>query len=270
MYSTAFLMGGLGNQMFQIANAYAQSLENNIDCVFRPISQTPHQGKNTIEYVSNIFRNLNFVTHLNNYQTYYEPNWYYEKKNISWITSIEFYGYYQSSKNFLGYNHEIKNLFSIDETTKNFLIKKYPNILLDDTLSLHVRRGDYKKFPDIHPSISKSYIKSALNKIGNYSNIFVFSDDKEWVIKNIELKNATFVEENDYIELWLMSLCKNNILSNSSFSWWGAFLNENKNKKVISPSMWFGPKGPKNYFDIFENEWQKLDVVFNNGELITK
>jgi hypothetical protein len=74
----------------------------------------------------------------------------------------------------------------------------------------------------------------------------------------------------DYIELWLMSLCKNNILSNSSFSWWGSFLNENLNKKIIAPSVWFGPKGPKNYSDIFENNWQIINVHFENGELNVK
>jgi hypothetical protein len=67
-----------------------------------------------------------------------------------------------------------------------------------------------------------------------------------------------------------MSLCKNNILSNSSFSWWGSFLNENLNKKIIAPSVWFGPKGPKNYSDIFENNWQIINVHFENGELNVK
>jgi len=270
MYSTAFLMGGLGNQMFQIANAYAQSLKNNIDCFFRPKSQISHQGNDATEYVSNIFKKLNFKNELSGYQTYHEPNWHFNERNLLWSTPIEFYGYYQSSKNFLGYDNEIKNLFSIDNETTKYLIEKYPNILLDNTLSIHLRRGDYKKFPNIHPTVSKSYIDKALTLVGEYSHVFIFSDDKNWVQENINLKNSTVVSEKDYIELWFMSLCKNNILSNSSFSWWGSFLNENPNKKIISPSVWFGPEGPKNYSDIFEDNWQIINVHFENGELNVK
>lgn len=267
MYTTAFLMGGLGNQMFQIANAYAQSLKNNLDCFFRPNSQTPHQGKNTTEYIPNIFRKLNFKDELTNYQTYHETNWHYEPRNILWSNSIEFYGYYQSSKNFLTYREEIKDLFSIDEPTKKYLLEKYPELLLDNTLSIHIRKGDYKKFPEIHPTISKSYIDEALTTVGEYSHVFIFSDDKTWIEENLNFQNSIIVDENDYVELWLMSMCKNNILSNSSFSWWGSYLNRNENKIVVAPSIWFGPKGPKIFKDIYEDDWKIINVSFSKGEL---
>lgn len=269
MYSTAFLMGGLGNQMFQIANAYAQSLKNNVDCFFRPISQNSHQGNNVSKYIPNIFRKLNFKDSLSNYQVYHEPNWYFEDRHILWATPIEFHGYYQSSKNFLGFDEKIKELFSIDEPTKNYLIEKYPDLILDKTLSIHVRRGDYKNFPDIHPTISKSYINEALSIVGDYSHVFILSDDKVWVKENINLPNSTIVDEDDYVELWLMSMCKNNILSNSSFSWWGSYLNKNENKIQVAPSIWFGPKGPKKFSDIFENNWKIINVLFSKGELNT-
>lgn len=267
MYSTAFLMGGLGNQMFQIANAYAQSLKNNVDCFFRPNSQNSHQGKNITEYKSNIFRKLNFKDSLTNHQTYHEPNWHFDDRNILWATSIEFYGYYQSSKNFLGFDDKIKDLFSIDDSTKKYLLEKYSNLSLDNTLSIHIRRGDYKKFPNIHPTISKSYIEKSLSVVGEYSHVFIFSDDKTWVQENLNLPNSTIVDEKDYIELWMMSMCKNNILSNSSFSWWGSYLNKNQNKIVIAPSIWFGPEGPKIFSDIFESNWKIINVLFSKGEL---
>ncbi len=123
MYTTAHLMGGLGNQMFQIANAYSQSLKENIDCFFKPVSSTHLQGKNTSHYVSNIFRKLVFKSELSGYKTYIEPNWFYEEKTIIWDKPIEFYGYYQSSKNFLNYSNEIKNLFEVDDITKSYLIE---------------------------------------------------------------------------------------------------------------------------------------------------
>ena len=62
--------------------------------------------------------------------------------------------------------------------------------------------------------------------------------------------------------------CKNNIISNSTFSWWGSFLNQNKNKKVIAPSMWFGPDGPNEYCDIYRNDFTIMEVNYLNGELI--
>jgi hypothetical protein len=268
MYTTAFLMGGLGNQMFQISNAYAQALKNNKECFFRPYSDTPNQGNQTTTYVDNIFRNLIFKNDLTGFVRYNEPDWTYNEKNFNIETPIEFYGYYQSSKNFLGYINEIKKLFLIDEENKKYLLEKYPELKKENTLSIHIRRGDYKKHPLVHPTVSKSYIQKSLDKIGGYSHIFILSDDKNWAIENLSLPNSTIVDEKDYLELWLMSLCQNNILSNSSFSWWGSFLNENKNKKTIAPSIWFGPNGPRNFKDIFQDEWDILNVTFTNGELI--
>ena len=269
IFSTAFLMGGLGNQMFQIANAYSQGLDGSVDTVFRPFSQTNLQGHQTEKYVNNIFKKIKFVNSLEDYARYYEPNWHYNDKKFLWDKSIEFYGYYQSSKNFLSFSNEVISLFEMDYETKNYLLEKYNQLYHPDNISIHVRRGDYVNYPNTHPVISKSYIDSSLNEIGKYDYIFVFTDDKNWVKNNLNYNNMIFVDEEDYIELWLMSLCKNNILSNSSFSWWGSFLNTNKNKKIIAPSIWFGPEGPKNFQDIYEPYWTVLNVTIKDGELIT-
>jgi hypothetical protein len=263
-------MGGLGNQMFQISNAYAQSLKHKKECFFRPYSETPNQGNQTTIYVDNIFKNLIFKDDLNGLTRYNEPDWSYNEKNINIESPVEFYGYYQSSKNFLGYDEEIRKLFLIDDENKKFLLEKYPELKQENTLSIHVRRGDYKKYPLTHPTISKSYLEKSLEEIGGYSHVFILSDDKNWVTENLNLPNSTIVDEKDYLELWLMSLCQNHILSSSSFSWWGSFLNKKDNKKVIAPSMWFGPNGPKNYKDIYQNDWTVIDVSFTNGELTIK
>ncbi len=257
--------------MFQIANAYAQSLDGNIQSYFKPISQTSLQGKTTENYVNNIFKKIIFKNDLPNVTRYSEPNWSYNHKKFDWKKSIEFYGYYQSSKNFLSYSNEIKDLFSPDDESIKYITEKYPKIKDNNTLSIHVRLGDYKNFPNIHPTVSVSYLKESLRHVPKSSYIFVFSDDKNWVYNNLKFDNIIFVNEEDYMELWMMSMCQNNILSNSSFSWWGGFLNKNNSKKVFVPSVWFGPNGPNNYIDIYESYHTiiKVNVIGNSLEYDT-
>jgi hypothetical protein len=90
------------------------------------------------------------------------------------------------------------------------------------------------------------------------------------VKQNLSFDNCVFVDESeDYLELWLMGLCKNHIMSNSTFSWWGTFLNKNINKKIVAPSTWFGPDGP-NPKDIYESYWNLVNVEYNNGTLNLK
>jgi len=71
----------------------------------------------------------------------------------------------------------------------------------------------------------------------------------------------------DYEELWTMSLCKNNIMSNSSFSWWGVYLSDFDNKQVMCPYPWFGPSGEKKFDDIYEKNWKKVNLRYENGLL---
>lgn len=265
--STAFLMGGLGNQMFQAAHALAQGKKNNVPVRFKCESWTPMQGKQTPEYKNNIFRKLDFNwvdLPLNRVQ---EGPWEYSEIEADWTRPTEFYGYFQSSKNFLGYDDYIREMYEPNQEFIQEMCEKYPQLHQDNTLSIHIRLGDYTNNPHIHPSISVEYINRALSEIGEYSHVFVFSEDKRWIENNLSLPNMTVVDEDDWKEMWMISLCKNNINSNSTFSWWGAFLNKNQNKKVVAPSIWFGPSGPQNYKDIYEPYWTVLDVQYDNGLL---
>jgi hypothetical protein len=268
MVITAYLMGGLGNQMFQISNVLSQSWDNRCEYVFNPKSYTPLQGNDTSKYVNNIFKKLNFTNDNIITQRHNEITWSYYDKPKVFNTNIEFYGYYQSSKNFLNHKDKIIDIFSPSDEEIKSLIVKYPQIKLKNTLSLHIRRGDYVNSPTIHPVISKSYIETALNMISGYSHLFIFTDDKSWVLQNLKTKNFTIVNDDDYNELWLMSMCTNNVISNSTFSWWGSFLNKNKNKRIIAPSVWFGDNGPKNYKDIYENNWEIIKTKIKEGELV--
>jgi len=271
---TAHLMGGLGNQLFQIAHALCQGWKHNREVSFFPSSWTPGQGRSVENYFNNVFRNINFSKDLKGFETVYEGPFEYSEVNpLPGNTS--FHGYYQSSKNWFGFDEKLRELFQPTEEIENEFLEKYPQLKLPDTLSLHVRRSEYLQFPEIHPTISIEYIQKALESIGGYSTVFLFTDEesrwpgsRDFVTKNIDLPNIIFVEETeDWKEFWLMGLCQNHIISNSTFSWWATFLNTNKSKKIVSPSTWFGPKGP-NAKDIFEKSWTLIPTQWTEGGLI--
>lgn len=261
-------MGGLGNQLFQASHALAQAWRAQVEPIFRPVSFTPLQGQGPHNYKSNIFKKLKFTDFLNSHKRVHEGPWHYTEINPTWDKSIEFVGYFQSSKNFLGYDDKIKEIFSPDKDFIDYAFAKYPQLNLPNTTSIHARFGDYKNSPNVHPVISESYLMKALEEIGDIDHLFLFSDDKNFNLKEFDQTKITVVDEDDYKELWLMSLCKNNIISNSTFSWWGAFLNKNSEKKIIAPSIWFGPEGAPIYKDIYEPYWKIINVEIKKGELI--
>lgn len=268
IFFTCQLMGGLGNQMFQIAHTMSEGLKYNVPCIFRGHSFTPMQGNDTSKYVDNIFKKINFNDDIKIENRIDESDFSYSPVIFDPSISTEFYGYFQSSKYFNGFDEEIKNLFKPSDESIKILKEQYPEINYQNTLSIHVRRGDCLDHSHIHPVINEKYINKSIDRVGDISHIFVFSDDKKWVKENLNYNNVTFVDDEDYKEIWLMSLCQNNIISNSTFSWWGSFLNSNINKKVVAPSIWFGPSGPQNYKDVYEKNWDVVDVTYENGWLI--
>ena len=262
-------MGGLGNQMFQISKALSEGYKNNIEVKFLRSAFIPMEGNQPRKYEKNIFRNIKFVDNLEHRTRVPEPDWSYNDINVNYTNSVEFYGYFQSSKNFKNYRDKIISCF---EPTDDFIDKiknKYPGIFQKNSVSIHIRRGDYLTIPDVLPTIDKTYIDECLKHLENYTSIFIFSNDKEWCKNNLDYTNSLLVDGlEDYEELWAMSLCNHNIMSNSSFSWWGSYLNKNEDKRVIVPSIWFGPKGEKNFVDVYEPEWEKINVIYSNGKLI--
>jgi hypothetical protein len=226
-------------------------------------------GNQPTKYLNNIFKNIKFDNITEKLERVAEPSWSYSQINLLYYKSIEFYGYFQSGKNFENNKEKIIQLFSPDKQFIEKIKRLYPNILSKNSISIHVRRGDYLTISDILPTIDKTYIDQALNKLNNEGSIFIFSNDKKWVEENLNYENSTIVMGlEDYEELWAMSLCNHNVMSNSSFSWWASYLNKNTNKKVFAPSIWFGPKGEKNFDDIYEPEWEKIKVLYNSGKLI--
>ena len=114
-----------------------------------------------------------------------------------------------------------------------------------NSVSIHVRRGDYLKHKNLqtHGLCSLDYYKKAIDYLLDQKsnlNFFVFSDDLEWCKNNFDfVQNIFYCEGSPIEDFILMSSCKYNIIANSSFSWWSAFLNQNQNKIIIYPNNWF-------------------------------
>lgn len=251
--------GGLGNVLFQIAAAYSVSKRDNMKLLIDP---TNHHGARygIPKYTSNILRNINFSTTRLNFTGYGEQGHHFtEIPKFNYDTKL--IGYFQTEKYFINYRTEILELFS---PTSDIIVKlneKYSDILEKNTTSLHVRRGDFIGISNFHPLLPIEYYQECLKLVDNNSTILIFSDDINWCKSNFDfIENKIFISNlEDFEELYLMSMCNNNVIANSTFSWWGAWLNKNLNKQVISPKVWFGPALQHlQTKDIYCKDWIKL------------
>jgi hypothetical protein len=253
------LMGGLGNYLFQIAATYAYSLEfsknfsidiSDIMVVHKPLSN----------YSNNILKKIKFVTNESFTKFFHQSGHHYEPIPF-FDSNLKLIGHFQSEKYFFNFSSEIKNLFEIDEITKKYLNEKYFDLYKNPNCSIHVRRGDYLNHPNHHPVLDREYFKNVINKFDSNTFFYIFSDDLNWCKENFDfVKNKIIVEGNtDVQDLYLMSMCNDNIIANSSFSWWAAWLNQNENKKIYAPKNWFGPAYSHfNMNDTYPNSWQVL------------
>lgn len=250
------LQGGLGNQMFQIAAAYALALRNNDEAVFDfDKCFTPLQGFKSTKYQNTFFKK---ITNINNYtpsKIYYEPKFSYTE--IEYHNNLLLNGYFQSEKYFVDFKDEVINLFSFEpekiKQVNNFISKVNINHL--PTTVVHIRRGDYLSNSEFHHPQSLDYFKYGFDILGECCYIFI-SDDMNFVKNNFINTNFFYFESDDEIlDLTLLTQTDNLIISNSSFSWWGAYLNQKKHKKVIAPKKWFGVKGPKDIETLLPKGW---------------
>lgn len=239
---TTKLQGGIGNMLFQIAAAYSYSKKNN-----KELSLSKDNAfivhKNIEHYKDNILKNIEFSNFIKP-QFQHNENGFHYQEIPNYNSDVLLFGYFQSEKYFKDYEDDIRDLFMSYEIELKDEIKK----LLDNenACSIHVRRGDYLKSPNHHPTQDMNYYMKAIKKMPKDSVFLIFSDDIDWCKKNFPdlPEKFKFIEGNkDYEDLYIMSKCKNNIIANSTFSWWGAWLNRNEDKIVVAPSedKWFGP-----------------------------
>ena len=289
------LIGGLGNQMFQYAMARRIAYVHNVPLKLDITGFNNYNKRDTPRTYElkhlNIIEDFASKTEIDKFKTkkgfaglissfkknsrpYYKRAYIREKSksfdpNMLQV-SINAYleGYWTSEKYFSDIEDLIRREFTVKHKPDTINEQLAQTIRVFEAVSLHVRRGDYVSNPQanrFHGLCSLEYyykgIDMLVEKLEN-PHFFVFSDDPKWAKKNLNIEfPAKFVTHNgpekNYEDLRLMSLCKHNIIANSTFSWWGALLNKNPEKIVIAPKKWFNNEDIDTR-DVIPESWVRL------------
>lgn len=287
------LIGGLGNQMFQYAAGRALSLERGVPLhldISGFLNYELHQGfelQRIFNCTTNIARQAD-VREILGWQSspvvrrvvsrlglvalrrkgwLMEPHFHYWEGIKNAPSDCYLAGYWQSDKYFSKFATQIRDDFSFRLALNHINTELFKQIDRTNAVSLHVRRGDYvhsKKNASVYQQCSLDYYNGAIKYIEarvDNPHFFIFSDDINWVKTNMELgAQCQYVEHNNgtesYNDMRLMSRCKHHIIANSSFSWWGAWLNSSIEKIVVAPKKWFAKEG--NSADLIPKEWVNI------------
>jgi hypothetical protein len=259
------LYGGLGNQLFQIFATIAYSLRHKIDFLFE---YTPNLGKRATYW------NTFLCTMIERTATNICGTTQIDQGGHGFVNlreplpneNIMLNGYFQSYLFFDDHSKTILKMIDVEKLQNDKKIQQ-------NSISLHFRRGDYKGLEDCHPIMEMDYYANALNYIlvldEGITTVYYFceEEDLESVEKDIAILKTEFrdkivferhLEDTDWEEMIAMSCCKHNIIANSSFSWWGAYLNPNSDKIVCYPAVWFGPFICENTDAMFPPNWIKI------------
>jgi len=285
------LNGGIGNQMFQYAAAKSLALHHKTTLKLAispgtnksmPQELKPRQfdlhyfdlpdaiatPADIQSFVSrSTFGKLTEKIKPNHKRTIYrEPFFHYDKNFYDTEPDVYLKGLWQSEKYFLPFKDQIGDLFEFGAHTIGAFQDITDQLKNKNSVSIHIRRGDYlaKVSLEVLGLLPLEHYQNGIELINSKidaPSFYFFSDDIQWAKKNFQIPNATFVSGNiskDHIEdLYLMSQCRHNIIANSSFSWWGAWLNDNPDKIVVAPKKWFN-RGPKDTQDLLPEKWIKI------------
>lgn len=256
----AEIRGQLGNNLFIVATAYALAWDNNCEAYFPELQVNCAGGvKNLVSNLNHIFYRCNFSQPPSSIKTHWsEPSFTYHK--IPFQDGMKIHGYFQSEKYFAHYRDKILELFAPHPDDLKYIKTKFKWILdHPNTVSIQVRKYFEDPQGNKHIQYGKDYLRKAMNIFPKDALFILFSNDMEFAKKNIpdEMLSRVKCIENEphYIDLHLASLCKHNIVSNSSFGWWGAWLNKNPNKKVISPGLFCHPQSNVPSYDYYPKRW---------------
>jgi hypothetical protein len=275
-------MGGLGNQLFQIFTTISYSIISKNAFKFLNI-EILGGGATTIRntYWKTFFHKLKpfLIPKFPHFEVIREKGFTYNNLPLNEIINknVMIYGYFQSYKYFEENYSLICKLIMLEDMRTNVLKNiSISKDILENSISIHFRLGDYKKFNDLHPIASYQYYEKSLlyiqDKFLNETFTIIYfceEEDINEVLESIKKLSDKFSNYNfirgdnnllDWEQLLLMSCCKHNIIANSSFSWWAAYFNSNVDKIVCYPSLWFGETANINTNDLCPLEWVKINV----------
>lgn len=229
-------LGRMGNAIFQAACTISTALDNDVDYMF----------PDTWKYKDSFNLYNCFSSNIKPTKVYQEPHFHYSKIPYQG-GNLDLRGYFQAPKYFENNQDVILPML----TPKIGYGIKY------NTTAIHCRRTDYINLSEHHTNLTMDYYKEAMNIIKS-KNYMVFSDDIDWCKKNFIGEQFYFVDLDEVNSLALMLACEHQIIANSSFSFFGAYLNRNPSKTVIAPKNWFGPKLNHDTKDLLPKEWIKI------------
>lgn len=274
-FLTCYLMGGLGNQMFQIFATIAIAKQTNRKFIF-PYSKTLRTGIERPTYWDTMFAEMKTRTTakpinapiIKERTTRYDPDIIHYVNNS--IEDCCLGGYFQTPRYFEGCESEIIQMLQIRE--KQMAVKEE---CAKPTIAMHFRLGDYLQKQEYYRILPVTYYVSALRKImdtiGENVKVFCFFEegDREKVEISIAVMQKLFNKTDfakvdtmipDWKQMLMMSVCDHNIIANSTFSWWGAYLNANKGNIVCCPDIWFGPGMHHNEIgDLIPSKWNRIE-----------
>ena len=255
--------GRFGNQMFQYAATRGIAAKHGYDWCIPPgpkedeeFNDEENQHKLFMAFKMSGVKSVNM--HPAPYQQ--EGSFTFDQELFDTCPdNINLYGYFQSEKYFKHIEKELREDFAWRDDVRN-LCEDLFNSIDGKAISLHIRRTDHLVKPTYHPVLPLSYYEEALSKCPSDATVLVFSDEPAWCHEQDLFQDDRFMisDSGDNItDMCLMSMCDYQIMANSTYSWWGAWLSNSEN--VIAPKLWFGPDGQYNR-DVYVDRWEYLEV----------
>jgi hypothetical protein len=248
--------GQLGNQMFQYA--LLVGVKHKIkNCNIKIDPETKNRS-----YLFKFF-DLKECT-IEPFQSpilYNEKHFFFDEDVFNINQNTNFRGYYQTDKYFKHCSNTVRQEFTFKRELQSQVDAFLEQFRGKYLVSVHVRRGDYLVNPEIHTFPGIEYYSKAMEHLDNGNTVFICtSDDKAWCEQNFNRDNLVCTSNDLLYDMCLISKCNSHIIANSTFSWWGSWLGTDPDKKVIAPSVWFGPKS-KDYL-------QTKDIYCDNFTVI--